>query len=105
MVFPRGLQKKLLGRIDGIDFRTIRYYLDNPKSEIQQIIVVQEGYALHEVAAFFTNTDLVEPEDFKEDFEALISAGAIKTDVSQISDKTFVKVIYRPPYYVVKIAE
>ena len=49
------LVEEMKRMIDPTDFRTVKVYFRDPESEIQGVLLVQEGYRLEEVAAFFAS--------------------------------------------------
>ncbi len=53
--FDSHLAAQLRLLIDPCEVRAVKRYVRNPASEIQLVVLVQDGYALEEVAAVFAS--------------------------------------------------
>jgi hypothetical protein len=106
-------------RIDATDFRTVKAYFRDPKSEIEGVVLVQGEHRLEEVAAFFAAPD---PETVEERFLELLRQGAIVLGVDDfrgarpaldryavlldtILDDRTCHVVYLPPLYIVRVTD
>jgi hypothetical protein len=101
-------------QIDPCEFRAVKRHVRNPASAIQMVVLVQEPYALEEVAAVFAtagNSDAA--------LQTLLGQGVIRFGVDDrsrvqvssqdcvvllesIPDQQDCHVIYLPPCYVVQ---
>lgn len=106
-------------KIDPCPFQTVKRYFRNPSGQIKQVILVQEGYRLEEVAAFFCA-----PSDgsSEEQLRRLLKAGVMKFGVDDlervhpdfvdcvvllysIADDRLCYVIYGPPAYFAQLSD
>lgn len=115
--FNEEVARELESKIDPCGFATIKRYFLSPESEIDQIVIVQEGYKLEEVAAFF-----VAPESNTVTLEAMLRAGVFKYGYpslalappewhtyiiafDKIADDLMVYALYCPPAYIIKTTD
>jgi len=113
--FDVQIAARLRPQIDPCEFRVVTQHVRNPASEIQMVVLVQESYALEEVAAAFATTGNGEVE-----LQTLLGQGVISFGVDDlrgvqassqdsvvllesISDQQDCRVIYLPPCYVVQM--
>ena len=113
--FDPHLAAQLRALIDPCALRAVKRYVRNPTSEIQLVVLVQDGYALEEVAAVFAS-----PGSGEAVLQALLTQGVIKFGVDDlgcvqatvreravlldsIPDQQDCCVIYLPPCYVVQL--
>ena len=113
------LVEEMKRMIDPTDFRTVKAYFRDPKSEIQGVLLVQEGYRLEEVAAFFASPnektmEAVVQQMWRErvilagvdDFRAVRpahEASAVLLD--SMPDDRLCYVVYVRPLYVVRVTD
>jgi hypothetical protein len=113
--FDAEIAARLRSQIDPCEFRAVTQHVRNPASEIQMVVLVQESYALEEVAAAFATTS-----NGNAALQTLLGQGVIKFGVDDlsrvqansqhgvvllesISDQQDCRVIYLPPCYVVQM--
>ena len=109
------LAAQLRALIDPCELRAVKRYVRNPTSEIQLVVLVQDGYALEEVAAVFAS-----PGSGEAVLQALLTQGVIKFGVDDlgcvqatvrecavlldsIPDQQDCFIIYLPPCHVVQL--
>ena len=71
---------RLRSQIDPCAFRVVKQYFRTPASEIEMVVVVQEPYALEEVAAAF-----VTPDNAEATLQTLLGQGVIRVGVDDLS--------------------
>lgn len=113
--FDAQIAAQLRSRIDLGEFRVVKQYVRTPASEIEMVVVVQEPYALEEVAAAF-----VAPDNAEAALQTLLGQGVISVGVDDLSnvqagirdcvvllesipDQQHCHVIYLPPCYIVQL--
>lgn len=119
--FNSAIAAELKELTDGCGMISIKRYFRSPLSEIESVVIIQEPYVLHEVAAF-----LVEPpspvEAFREEYVRLLRAGVFKLGVDDrsvlfpalwdyslllddIPDDQECRALYTPPTYIIQVTE
>lgn len=115
--FNNHIAEELKQLADPCEFQTVKAYFRNPGTEITQVVLVQEGYRLHKVAAFYAEP---ETRDVEGTLFTMLSAGVIRYGVDSmdavkpacrnfavlldsIPDTQPCHVIYLPPAYIVKL--
>jgi hypothetical protein len=113
--FDTQIAARLCSQIDPCEFRAVKRYFRNPRSEIQLVVLVQAPYALEEVATVFATIG-----NGGADLQTLLRLGVIKFGVDDrnrvqvavrdkvvlldsIPDHQDYDVIYLPPCYVVPL--
>ncbi len=117
IIVNENLSKELEAKIDPCGFDTVKRYFRDPKSEISQVVLVQEDYLLQEVATIFADR-----AQGKDRLIELLEIGAVKFGVDRldtvepefkeyavmlntIADNKLCYVIYLPPVYVAKVTD
>ena len=70
---------RLRSQIDPCEFRVVKQYFRTTASEIEMVVVVQEPYALEEVAAAF-----VTPDNAEATLQTLLGQGVISVGVNDL---------------------
>lgn len=113
--FEPYIAAQLRSQIDPCEFRALKQYVRDPASEIQMVVLVQEPYAMEEVAAVFATAGNGDAA-----VQTLLGQGVIRFGVDDlsrvqvsshdsvlllenISDQQDCHVIYLPPCYVVQM--
>lgn len=113
--FEPYIAAQLRSQIDPCEFRAVKQYVRDPASEIQVVVLVQEPYALEEVAAVFATAGNGDAA-----LQTLLGQSVIRFGVDDCSrvqassqdhvvllesipDQQDCFVIYLPPYYVVQM--
>ncbi len=119
--FNRELAGSLADKIDGCPFSTIKRYFRDSTSEIEFVIIVQEGYTLESVGAYYVEPPANEREAITI-LMRMLQSGVIKYGVDDmkpvspntreatilldsVADDTNCHALYFPPFYIVKLAD
>lgn len=78
--FASQIAVRLRSQIDPCEFRVVKQYVRTPGSEIEMVVVVQEPYALEEVAAAF-----VTPDNAGAALQTLLGQGVIRVGVDDLN--------------------
>jgi hypothetical protein len=78
--FDRYIATQLRFQIDPCEFRAVKRHVRNPASEIQMVVLVQEPYALEEVAVAFVTAGNGAAE-----VQILLGQGVIRFGVDDLS--------------------
>lgn len=105
----RSIASQLGSCVDPCQFRTVRRYCRDKRSEIRQVILVESNYRLEEVGAVITDGGVPQ-------LSVLLALGAAKIGVDrlglddkhcvalqEVCDDSFCRVLYLPPAYVVQL--